>query len=135
MRSRFFIAILGMAVLCTLVSCEWFRQSKKEEGISLVGIWKVDSVTVAQDSSIGYALLAGIAQGDSSGVQVEFTDDTMITTALQDADTVGYAFNLKDTTIDIIEKEGRETFRYKPLGPEAFTLTDKGNNIIHLRKQ
>ena len=130
MKIRIFVALVATAVI-VFVSCNWFRSKKKEVPNPLIGAWKLDSLSIPNDSAFTSVFLAGIIKPDS--VEISFTEDSAFTRARGHIDTVAYAFDAK--TNQVITKDSSQTLAFFKVNDSLVSLTTKDSTVLFLQKK
>lgn len=118
----------------TLISCQWFASSKKEQSTSsLIGRWHLDSLQPGNDSNMVYAFIA-MAMNDSLGVDVEFRKDTMITYSGNSIDTALYQYDAGKQQLQVKDST-EETMAVSFLNDSLLSLTAKDKAILFFKKR
>ena len=128
--AAFVVAIASFTVL----SCKWFANAETEKpASSLTGRWYLDSLTAGKDSSIVYAFI-GMAMEDSSGVEVDFREDTVFTFSGNHIDTSLYQYDADKQQL-LIKDSTAETMTVSRPTDSTLSLTTKDQAVIFLKKR
>jgi|GEM_PF-4576704 len=128
------IAAFAVAIATfSVISCQWFASSKKEQTTpSLIGRWHLDSLNAGNDSSIVYAFIA-MAMKDSSQIEVEFRGDTVLTFSGNNIDTSLYQYDVTRQQL-LIKDSLQETLHVSRQNDSTLSLTTKDNAVLFFKK-
>jgi hypothetical protein len=132
MKIKIFVAIVATVTIIFL-SCNWFRSRKKELSNPLVGEWKLDSVGIKKDTSLGNILIIGAVQ-DSNGVHISFTEDSLFLHSKDGVDTTAYSFDLNTNQLTTSDSK-TETMSFSKLNDSVVSLTTKDSTTMYLLKK
>jgi hypothetical protein len=132
MKIKIFVAIVATVTIIFL-SCNWFRSRKKELSNPLVGEWKLDSVGIKKDTSLGNILIIGAVQ-DSNGVHISFTEDSLFVNSKDGVDTTAYSFDLNTNQLTTSDSK-TETMSFSKLNDSVVSLTTKDSTTMYLLKK
>ena len=131
------LAILLIASLSIIaISCDWFKSDSKPITSSnpLIGNWKLDSVQVGKDTTLGYALLLMAMHQDSSDLHFQFKPDTIFTHSTNDVDTTLYRFDEKNNLLSFIDST-EKPYHFIRLNDSIVSLQRDDSSALFLKKQ
>ena len=129
------IAAFAVAITTfTIISCQWFTSSKKEQTASpLIGRWHIDSLQPGSDSNLVYAFVA-MAMKDSAGVDVEFRKDTVLIFSGNTTDTALYQFDTTKHQL-LIKDSTEEVMAVSQLNDSLLSLTTNDKWVLFFKKR
>lgn len=103
----------------------------------LIGKWTIDSLSFGKDSndlSIAYLFLA-MSMEDSSTLQVEFENDSLITTkTTQTIEKTGYSFDIATSQV-YLKDSSRTTFLFSRINDSLISLSQKDSVTLYLKRE
>jgi hypothetical protein len=131
------LAIVLIASLSIIaISCDWFKSDSKPVTSSnpLIGNWKLDSVQVGKDTTLGHALLLMAMHEDTSGIQIQFKPDTIFTHSKNDVDTTFYQFDDKNNLLSFKDST-EKPYHFIKLNDSLISLQRDDSSALFLKKQ
>lgn len=125
-------AMIIAATLITFASCEWLSNSHKKS-FSIVGKWKVDSVsTVKKDSGSFTPLLPAFINSIKDSATLQFNADS---TFSESGNGNVRQYYLKDSALFIKADSVFTAYNYHYINDSCISIVSTDSSILHLKKQ
>ncbi len=135
MRSKIFIAIVAIASVTVMISCDWFSSpTATKEAFNIQGKWTIDSMGGPDSSSAGMAILLFMAaKNDSIPPAVEFRADSTYT-ILPQSNSEG-KYYVKGSELFISEDTAFAPYHFTVINDSIVHLLGKDILFVALSRQ
>ncbi len=135
MQSKSFIAIIAIAAVISMISCEWFSPSSKpKETFNIQGKWTIDSIGGPKSSSADMAIVLFMAaKNDSIPPAVVFRPDS--TYGILPASNSEGKYYVKGSELFLTEDTVSAPYRLTVINDSIVHLLGKDSLFVALSRQ
>ncbi len=122
--------VILAVVFTALILFACTRPSDKNRlTVPLQGFYRLDSIAVSRDTTLGDVLALMALHNDINGICVRFTTDSVFTYQKSDTSTMSYRFNASTGWLTLQEANSLDSFSYSALSSRNLVLRSSGHEF------